>query len=267
MPMKKLLKILAVQSLMLPAILNADSIVIDSVILQTVGSTAVIPEGSGGSHDNTNTWATGAVGSFVMKDSLGNTFGMVVSATNPTGNLTAGSDSLMVVRTVNSQGLTDNGTLSIFVYPTTAGAWSLDLNFSFYNLDGGAINLSSPYSLDKLLLTSLDIDFSQRYYTSNTSFSSNQVYLPTQLTAASALAGYTGFTSSGNSSFNNPAYAVSSTGTGYSYDIHVAHTSQALFMFEFRDPSTVVPEPTSAVMAGLGSVILVGFMRRARRVS
>jgi hypothetical protein len=245
----------------------ADSISIDGVILETVGTTAVIPEGSGGSQNNTNTWNTGAVGSFVMKDTLGNTFGMVVSANNPTGALSANTDSLMVVRTVSSQGLTDNGTLSVFVNPQNSGAWTLDLNFSFYNLNEGAINLASPYSLDKLLLTSLDIDYSQRYYTSNSTFTANQLYGPSQLTSAPALAGYTGFTAPGNSSFNNPAYAVSSTGTGSSFNVHVAHNSQALFMFEFRDPSSIVPEPSSALLAGIGAFALVGYMRRARKAA
>jgi len=105
--------------------ISAASLTINGVISQTVGTTAVIPFGTSGNATNTTTWiagngtvGTGVVGQFLVKDSTNTLYGMRVSATNPTGKLVSGTDSLMVARTVDSQGLTDNGTLSVYVRMT-----------------------------------------------------------------------------------------------------------------------------------------------------
>jgi hypothetical protein len=232
---------------------------ITQVLQNTVGDTAVVT-GSGGK-DNTTTWTAGVVGRYLISDGF-NTYGLAVSVTNPTGTLSAGTDTLMVARTVNSQGLTDTGTLSIYFNPNTTGTWSADINFSFYNVDGGGA-FTTAYS-PTLLLTSLDIDANQRYYTDNADFSGNLVYTPTNLTTpAAGVTGYTGFTATGNASFSDPASAVSSTGAAgvTEFDVRVSHDSVALFMFEFRDPSQVlVPEPSTALLGGLGALAL--FRRR-----
>jgi hypothetical protein len=203
---------------------------------------------------------------------------MNVTATSPTGALSAGTDSLMVARTVNSQGLTDAGTLSVLAYPNplptpSSGAWTLTLGFEFFAVTGspGSFTITSTPQTVGLQLTSLDIDYSQKYYTSNSSFASNSLYSPSSITSlgtntsATGGSGYTGFTAAGDSTFSNPAHAVSSKGTGSSYSVQLAHNAQALYIFEFRDPSSIVPEPSTALLMGVGAVALLGFVRRVRK--
>lgn len=139
------------------------------------------------------------LGRFNLNDAFNNDFGLEVSASNPTGALSAGTDSLMVAQTVNSQGLTDKGTLSVYIRPLSTNPYTLDLKFSFFS---GA-TFTTPAALN-VLLTSLDIDYSQRYNTKNTDFTSNSTYAGTDLTAVPAVTGYTGFSASGNSTFDNP---------------------------------------------------------------
>ncbi len=271
--------------------INAQSFEISSVVSQTVGISASLPDpGNGipasGNASNTAVWSTGQVGLFGIDayasgstpPIIGNYYLQVV-ASSPTGTLRSGTDSLMVARTVNSQGLTDDGTLSVYVRPVgtnttpgngnipaiVPGNWSLTLTFNFF----ADAALTTPVNVD-LLLTSLDIDFNQKYYSNNTSFDGGNFLSPgTQLTGAlPVIPGYTGFTSSGNSNVNNPDFAVSSAGTAKSsYSVQVAHNNQALYMFEFRNPSEIIPEPSTAALATISGFLLVGFMRRMRRVS
>lgn len=255
------------------------SYVIDATKSQTVGSTAAIP--GSGTAANTNFWTAGTVvGAFILRDGAGNHYGMQVTASNPTENLKSGTDSLMVVRTENSQGLTDTGTLSVYVRPTgtntadgaatVSGAWSLDLNFSFYEVTGDLLSgftITATPAVVGLQLTSLDIDYGQKYFTQNSSFTGgNSTYSPTNITGTAAPTGYTGFRASGDSSFSNPAHAVSSKGTGSSFNVQVAHESVALYMFEFRDPSMIVPEPGTGSMLALGLISLLLFGRRMQTV-
>lgn len=245
--------ILSIGMIGLPVSSPAVSLSITGSILETVGSDASVP--SGGTTANTDTWSTGTVGIFEMN---GGDFYMRVSATNPTGSLSPGTDSLMVARTVNSQGLTDTGTLSILIRRDTT--WTLDLNFSFFT----DVDLTVPAPLT-LLLTSLDIDFNQQYFVSNSSFQYSVTSDPTNIvTMANPPAGYTGFTAEGNANFSDPKYAVASVGSGSSFDVRVAHNSNALYMFEFRDPSIItglVPEPASSMLV-LSSMLFFSMMRR-----
>ena len=237
--------------------LKAGSFEITSVVSQTVGSTAIIT--GSGDKNNTGVWAAGVVGVFTLN---GGTHYLRVSATNPTGFLVAGTDSLMVARTVNSQGLTDQGTLSVYVSPgPPTGTWTLDLTFDFYT----DLLLTTP-AVVALELTSLDIDFGQRYYTENSDFTSVLLYPGTAITAAPGISGYSGYTAAGGSAFDDPRYAVSSFGTKSSFDVKVAHNAVGLFIFEFRDPSAIVPEPTSLGLLLTGLICVAGLSRRNRRV-
>ncbi len=240
--------------------LNAQSLAITGTLSNTVGTTGLIP--GSGTTDNTSTWAPGTVGVFEINN--GNYY-LRVNATNPTGGLAPANDSLMVIQTENSQGLTDNGTLSLYV--RSSSQWSLDLNFSFFS-DSLLIN---PATITNMQLTSLDIDFNQQYFTSNASFSSHQFYselgVPTAITTPLTVpSGYTGFTASGDSTFDNGRFAVSSTGTGSSFDTRVSHNNVALFMFEFRDPSQIIPESSSALLV-LGSLSMFSLIRRRSRAA
>jgi PEP-CTERM motif len=235
---------------------SAQSLAITGVVSQTVGTTSAVV--GSGTADNTTTFATGTVGVFNM---TGGRF-MKVTASNPTGSLTPGGDSLMVARTTNSQGLTDDGTLSVYVRPGAETTWTLDLNFSFFS--DAALTIAAPTGLQ---LTSLDIDYAQRYYVSNSSFTHNVTSVGTNLTSAPAVAGYTGFTAVPDAAFNNPNAAVASWGHGSSFDVRVGHNNIALFMLEFRQPSSIVglvPEPSSALLA-LSGVAALGLKRRRQR--
>jgi len=260
---------------------NAATLAINSIISETLGTTAVIP-GSGNA-TNTNTWSTGVVGSFGVTGFLDDNVTPVnwvlrVSASNPTGSLSSGTDSLMVARTVNSQGLTDNGTLSVYVRPTgtntnndaplVASRWSLDLTFDFFTDN----TFATAAPMDSLLLTSLDIDFNQRYYTLDADFDGGNFLSPgtvlTVLGPPNTVTGYTGFTGAGDSTFNNPNHAVSSLGTvKSSFSVQVSHDRVALFMFEFRNPSEIIPEPSTVTLAAISGFLLLGSMRRSRKVS
>ncbi len=252
----------------------SQSLSINGVISQTVGTTASIPGNTSGTSANTTTFATGTAGVFSMTNGVTTSY-MRVSTSNPTGSLVVGRDALMVARTVNSQGLLDTGTLSIYVRPATAGnanimatgRWTLDTRFEFFS----DIGLTTRATTN-LLLTSLDIDFNQRYYTDNTDFSSNVRYgtpgNPTQvttLTSPNTISGFSGFTSSGNGAFNDQRFAVGSAGNQHTFDIKLGHDNLALFMFEFRNPSQVIPEPSSAILMTAGLSMLC--LNRRRRVA
>jgi hypothetical protein len=236
---------------------SAQSLSVTGVVSETVGTTAIV-SGSGSS-DNTATFSSGTVGVFAMN---GGSRYMKVTASNPPGGLVPGGDSLMVARTVNSQGLTDNGTLSVYVRPGTDTAWTLDLNFSFFS--DAALTTAAPLGLQ---LTSLDIDYAQRYYVSNSTFTHNVTSVGTNLTSAPAIAGYTGYTAVPDATFSDPNAAVASWGVGSSFDTRLAHDNVALFMFEFRQPSAVTglaPEPSSALLA-ISGVMALGLKRRRQR--
>lgn len=256
-----LIAMLVIGSIGIDARLNAQSLSITGTISDTVGTTGLIP--GSGTTDNTSNWALGTVGVFEINHGA---YYMRVSATNPTGGLNPANDSLMVIQTQNSQGLDDTGTLSIYVRPSPATntAWTLDLDFSFFSDS----DLNDAAIITNMMLTSLDIDFNQRYYTSDSTFSSSQTYStidgPSAITTPGiTVPGYTGFTAAGDSTFNNPRHAVSSTGTGSSFDIQLGHNAVALFMFEFRNPSSIiaVPEPSSALLI-LAGISTFGLIRR-----
>jgi len=251
----------------------AQSLSINGVISQTVGTTPTV--GGAGTLSNTTTFATGTVGVFSMTNGVTTSY-MRVSTSNPTGSLVIGRDALMVARTVNSQGLTDTGTLSILVRPVTTAPntpldivnrWTLDTRFEFFS----DLALTTRATTN-LLLTSLDIDFNQRYYTDNTDFSSNVRYgtpgsptLVTTLSGGDAISGFSGFTAPGSGTISDQRFAVGSAGNQHTFDIKLSNNNEALFMFEFRNPSQIIPEPSSAILMTAGLSMLC--LHRRRRVA
>lgn len=231
---------------------------VTQTLSDTMGTTSAIAES--GSKANTTTWSAGIVGRFIVSDGT-SSHGLQVEALNPTGVLLAQTDSLMVTRTTNSQGLTDTGTLSVYVNPgntsTTEGAWTLDLRFSFWD---AAFTQAQDVTI---LLTSLDIDHNQRYYTDSQDFVSNSKYGNSLVTSAASIGTFTGFTAAGNSVFNDPRHAVSSLSQHQSaFDVKLGHDNVALFMFEFRNPSQIVPEPSATLLVMGGGLLALARRRR-----
>ncbi|MES2709475.1 MAG: PEP-CTERM sorting domain-containing protein [Verrucomicrobiota bacterium] len=249
---------------------------IAETLSRTAGSTTDIT-GSGNAA-NTTSWSPGVAGQFVIHNpDTGFRAGLRVSILDPTGTLQNGTDSLMVAQTTNSQGLTDTGTLSIYFRPTGSNAsdgaasvngdWTSTILFESFTLSGspGSFALTdTPLSVN-VTLRSLDIDFDQKYYVQTAGFT-HEPYDPTDLTTASpVISGFTGFTSSANSTFSDPEAAVTSKSTAPvdHFEAFVSHDSVALFMFEFRSNSAIVPEPSSSLVGLLGLGAVLG--RRKRR--
>lgn len=259
---------------------------VHSIVREIIGTTAEIPVG--GSTANTSTWQVGDSARFIMRgqNGEGNSIevGMEVAPTAGTGYAAPGTDSLMIARTVNSQGLKDAGTFSIFVYPTqsvAAGsiAWTMDISVRFFTSSGGSSTFTTPQNI-VLLLNNLDIDFGQLVSFKNDDYSSFTVAQDTKLTHDAAIPGYTTFKSAltDSSTIADSRYAVVGVSDGGSeFNLRLAHNSQALFMFESRNPPVnapitnpvtilPVPEPGTAALALLSMAALAP-RRRARALA
>jgi len=186
--------------------------------------------------------------------------GMEVVPTAGTGYAAPGTDSLMIARTVDSQSLTDPGTFSIFVYPTQSVsqgniAWTLDVSFRFFTASGGTSTFDTPQPI-ALLLNNLDIDFGQLVSFRNSDYSSFRVAADTKLSPDQNIPGYTTFRSGLNDSsiISNPRYVVIGVSSGGSeMNLRLAHNSQALFMFESRNPPINAPIHQSGGSARSGA--------------
>ncbi|WFB37391.1 hypothetical protein P3T73_06415 [Kiritimatiellota bacterium B12222] len=226
------------------------------------GETATVID-SGSSGNFSGSTVTGATAVFDMtKDAVD------FADLQITYNGGAGS-SVMVRQTVNSQGLTDTGTISILVSVPTSGTASFQ--FDWYAPDsflGGVIQEGASLIADPILYTSFDIDFNQfvapdldqlQYYAFNEG--------GTELHAdESERAPLISFEDSGSdSNYTDPETAVqflTKAGLG-SHSIDVGKqtgSGNALFMFEFRDPSVVLGEtftPSPVIVPELHSLGLM----------
>jgi hypothetical protein len=170
----------------------------------------------------------------------------------------------MIARTVNSQGLTDQGTLSILL-KFNGGTNPRAASFTFNFLDAtGTVPLPA-----EVRITSLDIDFLQ-FNTFNNSEMNTAGAVVGSNVSSSTLGGTTTYfdpTPATNSVVNNPNSAVTIDTTGSSFEVDLgtsdAGTTYALYMIEFRDRSQVIPEPSAALLGGLGVLALL----RRRRVA
>jgi hypothetical protein len=191
-------------------------------------------------------------------------------------SISAGTE-LMLVRTSNSQGLQDVGTVTILlVNDVAATPNSASFNFEWRN----AANTAQLSGSEQMVFTSYDIDFTQRNSVAPTDYSQIGLATGSNLSNTSG-GGFTRLTDPApgtSSSFNNPlnAYAfvtvagdfeqsisVDKVGGGVTADGYGTAGNQ-LYMFSFRSPSpliTTIPEPSSVILAGLG---ILALLRRRR---
>ena len=187
---------------------------------------------------------------------------------------------IMVARTSNSQGLTDNGTITILMDYATNSGYKGSFQFDWFTPGSftGGIQYGSSLISDAILYTTFDIDYYQfvatktnqlQYYAFNTN-----TLLHADVTEAPGFIRFED--NNANSLFSEPRTAaqfLTKSGTAsHQIDMGKQTTGGAsLFMFEFRDPSLVlrdtgfnpvpvaIPEPTTAsfvvLFAGIGFLI------------
>ncbi|HEY5891811.1 MAG TPA: PEP-CTERM sorting domain-containing protein [Chthoniobacterales bacterium] len=253
--------------------------VVDNSEIYGTEKTFVKPH-DGGSKSNTTTWSIGDSAKFILsgKDDSGASvsYGLKVTAVGASGGLAPNTDSLMIAQTVDSQGLTDASTLSVYAEPDIRqGFWDLSLKFSFYDLATPTFTkLASPTSFS---LTALDLDYDQRVMISDNTIQSFTVEKNSEVDWTSP-GSLTNFKGSGDSEFYNNTFdtkhAVQAfTNLGSEFVVTVGSgpnaPNKSLFMFDFgavkfSDPVTIpVPEPSTALLLSVGGAMFT-IMRRRR---
>lgn len=188
---------------------------------------------------------------------------------------------IMIARTTDSQGLTDDGTISVlFTIGNTSGG-SAVLQFDWFtpgSFVGGVEQSGASLINTRINYTTFDIDFNQLVAVQNSEMSQYKLNGTTLVTATDNGTS-TVFTDNGASStFNDPKTAVEFL----TRNIAASHTIEmgkqlsngnALFMFEFRDPSDVVtfddpvvtPVPELSHFGLLAALALSGFTLSRRK--
>lgn len=198
-------------------------------------------------------------------------------------NGSIGSD-MMIARTSNSQGLEDTGTISVLLKIGNTGGGTAQLAFEWFapgSFDGGVEQGGiQPLTGTDVLYTTFDIDFEQLVSVQRSEVQSYTLDGSTKLTATDDGTTVRFEDSGANSQFDDPTTAaqfLSSANSG-SQTLSMGKqksSGNALFMFEFRDPSqtvtftdpttTAVPEPRMASsLAGFVAFVLAAGSRRRR---
>ncbi len=163
---------------------------------------------------------------------------IVYSADNGVTNTTTNDHQVMIVQTENSQGFTDTGTLTILLSLNESGG-SGEFTFNWYDALPGETSTTSKEL--EILYTTYDLDFRQEIF-----FDSSQAQSIT-LDGSTLLDSTIGSTtnifdpSNSNSTINEPknaAQILSQQSSSHVFSVgKTTGTGNALYMFEFRDPS------------------------------
>jgi|GEM_PF-1283937 len=242
---------------------------------QIVGTTAVIT--GSGSKNNTESWNFSDSARFFLNGDDGSpnknpvTFGLDVRPVATSGAFQPDTDSLMIAQTVNSQGLTDTGSLSLYISPSN-GDWTGTFRFSFYAGANGTSDFTTP-SRVSAEVTSLDLDFDQRMVLYRSELAGYALNVPTDVVVTEPSSDLIQFQGLGNAQFNDPEAAVVALyNNAREFNIMFAHDSVALFMFEFRNPpsdlddanlefTSTAPAPSTALLLA-PALFLVPALRR-----
>lgn len=254
---------------------QAASLEITGVVNEVVGTTSAIPGGGTSANFPSSNVPVGSKARFkVSKAGSSARFAdLEVVFSGDNGNL----GGVMIARTTNSQGLTDGGTLSILLQIGSndrSNPLSGTGSFTFNWYEPGT-NIAKPIAID---YTTFDIDFRQK------------VVAETDEVNSFALNGVSSLDSqfdpnnpnisifdpiNVNSTIDDPRTAAGiSTRKLASHTFHLGKdvgTGNALFIFEFRDPSDIVtftnPQitqvaqvPESSSMLGILSIGLGGLI-------
>jgi len=263
-------------------LLNAHSAAIEvSSVQKEVGGTVTDVVGAG-VDDNFGTAA--AVGSYAVFDMQKDDVDYAdLKVTYFSDNGSIGSN-VMINQTSNSQDLTDDGTISILLSSPGAGSGTFQFDwFTTGSFVGGTQQGGSSPLSQKILYTTFDIDWEQFVAMDNSVLDYYALNSTTALTADSAedpgMTRIEDNTSTGTT-FTDPEFAAQFMSTDSStHQIEMGklnnYNGTALYMFEFRDPTSVlpgfdpvettVPEPTSVAMSAL--VLTAAFWIRRRFIS
>lgn len=260
---------------------------ISDVQTQIAGTSTDVP--GSGSSDNFDSGTT--VGDFAVfdidavDDSNGTRSDFAdLRVTYASDNGGAGSN-VMIARTSDSQGLTDNGTLSVLMDLGSSSGGTVGLEFDWFSpgsFDGGVEQPNSSLLSTRIRYTTFDIDFNQVVTARKSEISTYVLEGTTELTATDDGTNIRFEDAGADSTFDDPTTAAQVL-TRDSIASHTFETGKqaeggaALFMFEFRDPSDVVsfedpqstevPEPgMAALAAGVFASAAVLLRRRPRGV-
>jgi hypothetical protein len=267
----------ALPMLLAPGITQAASYAVSNIgKTEIVGDSAAVAAGGLTTNFSTGTVTVGSsFAKFQLRDATTNNrvADMKVTLSGVYGTLdTAGGRSgLMIAQTVNSQGLTDTGTMSVLTDFSAVGAdgsaW-IKLLFSFT-----APDTNNPIAMAQEV-TTFDFDYRQFLGLNKEDFiASGHGSVLTRHDLGSTVE----FVDEGNSdaTYNMSSNAVSLNNVvDSSYELTMGKksgTGNALFMFEFRDPSInlddpltpldVIPEPGTWLLTAFASLFL---LRRKR---
>ncbi|MBM4152275.1 MAG: PEP-CTERM sorting domain-containing protein [Kiritimatiellaceae bacterium] len=235
-----------------------------------------VPGSGGSSNFSTTANATGDFAVFDMRKDGVDFADLRVTFTE--GSTT----NVMLNRTSNSQGLTDTATISFLLTNTNAG-YTASFRFDWFapgSFSNGVYQSGSLIS-DPILYTTFDIDFNQLVGVQTNQLQYYALATNTLLrTNTTRVASYISFEDSGaNSTYTEPRTAsqfLTRAGTA-SHDIIMGKQSSggnSLFMFEFRDPSQIIPdqfppvsipEPTAVGLIALGGIFTLTITRLRRR--
>ncbi|TAG10355.1 MAG: PEP-CTERM sorting domain-containing protein [Verrucomicrobia bacterium] len=193
--------------------------------------------------------------------------------------ISAGTE-LMLVRTSNSQGLQDIGTMTVLLANTNSNnPNSATFKFEWFN----AANTAALTGSQQMVFTSYDIDFTQRNSFAVADYSAIG-FSPVTRLVSSTTSGITrvfdpaiGSPPRGSdSNFDEPrnGYAFLTVAGDFEQSISVDkagggasphnNAGNQLYMISFRSPSPlipVIPEPSAAILGGVGMLAL---LRRRR---
>ena len=187
---------------------------------------------------------------------------------------------IMIARTSDSQGLTDDGTLSILLDIGNSGGGTISLDFEWYtpgSFSGGVEQSGASLLSNPVNYTTFDIDFKQLVEIPDVGISQYTLDGSSVLTDTTVPGGFRFEDNGADSTFDDPTTAVGflTDNTPQFHTITMGNQAEggpALFMFEFRDPSdnvtfadpdvTNVPESRfSAILVAFGAL---GFALRRR---